>query len=510
MHALITLDGCGISEKREGNVFTLARTPTLDHLQQHYPHGRLQASGTAVGLSPGQVGNSRIGHLELGMGRVFQDPTGIESSIRDTSFFRNRILSSCLNHCQKQKSTLHLIGFLDTPEPPTPILRALLEWAEKKEIQKIRLHIALDGEEATPFEGTLLLKKLMSSLEQYRGVQLASLMGSRYLADQTGRWDRTEKLYRLLAEGKGAKCEQAIEYVESCYRQGIGDHNIPPTQIQTTPSESPGWVHDNDAIIFFSTNHTSSVQQISRAFSQKHKHRFNAGLPPRVRLVHLLDSDPSPAGSIAFEPKTYEQGLAHLISEAGLSQLRITESIRECYSTLYFNGGSPKRLKREDRVIIPSGDTISYDRTPQLEVQKLTDSACRAIDSKRAHFIVINFANADLLGHTGNLKAAIKATEIIDASLAKILAALNRVQGKALITSDHGNAEEMIHSTGRPHCGNTINDVPFYLFSTGEIPKLKKNQGILADVAPTLLSWIGINPPPTMTGESLIKREGEH
>ncbi|MBI2870885.1 MAG: phosphoglycerate mutase (2,3-diphosphoglycerate-independent) [Candidatus Omnitrophica bacterium] len=491
MLALIILDGWGTSHEREGNAPALARTPTLLHLSKHYLYGHLTASGPAVGLKGVEPASSELGHTTLGAGRVLQDPWQFKKRFQDGALLKSRTLSSALQHVIKNGGQLHLMGLTEPGEAPGQILKSLIEWAGRSKVKATHLHMVLDGHDSGPFEGRRYLKELKRYLDGMAGVHLSSCTGRAHFLNPSGQAGLTRLLVEALTQEKGVRAEDPETYLEGCYRRGLADDEIKPTCLSGTKGEGVR-IRESDALILFSPGKTLEVSHLAKA------------LPGKIRIVHLFKDETPLKTGWAFELEPLATNLGELVSEAKLSQIRLAETLKSRQVSFYLNGGRANPYPREDRVFIPSQDHVRHERNPALSAHAVTRAALKAIRLRRYELVVLNYANGDIVGHTGDLKAAIQAVETVDACLAKVLACLSAAGGDVVITSDHGNCECMRTRDGRPFRAHTSNDVPFYIASFRRNLRLQRNQGSLTDIAPTVLELLGMPKPGVMTGSSLI------
>jgi 2,3-bisphosphoglycerate-independent phosphoglycerate mutase len=511
---LIILDGWGINPRAESNAIAMADPPFYRHLLATYPNTFIQASGEAVGLPDNQMGNSEVGHLNMGAGRiVYQDLTRINKAISDGSFFRNPVLDGGILAAKKEKSTLHLMGLLSDGGVHSHIdhLFALLETARQKGITRLRIHPFLDGRDTPPQSAlryvTLLEREMAEIKPAGADWRIATVMGRYYAMDRDQRWDRTEKAYRAMVVGEGIQESSAVAAIEKSYTAQITDEFMKPVVIGEG-GVPVGKIEDRDSVLFFNFR-ADRARQITRALIAKEFEPFvRPSVPALSSFVTFTRYDETFNLPAAFEPVQLDQILGEVLSRRGLKQLRIAETEKYAHVTYFFNGGREIPFEGEERILIPSPkDVATYDQKPQMSAFELTDEVVRQIEKNRFDLIVLNFANPDMVGHSGILKAAIQAVEVIDRSLERIAKATLAVGGVILITSDHGNLEQMVdYETGEPHTAHTTCPVPFILVSPQTPEPRRLRPGIHADIAPTILDLMEIPKPPQMDHESLILR----
>jgi 2,3-bisphosphoglycerate-independent phosphoglycerate mutase len=497
--AIIIMDGFGISPIEKGNAVARARKPNLERFWKSYPTTTLGASGLAVGLPNGQMGNSEVGHLNLGGGRiVYQDYTRICLAVENGSFGKNPVLLDAMAKAKGGK--LHLIGLLSDGgvHSHNTHLYALLEMAKKQGLEKVYVHAILDGRDVPPQSALTYFRELEEKFEQIGVGEVATVSGRYYTMDRDKRWDRVEKAYRCLTDGVGGKAETAKIAVENGYERGENDEFLQPTVV-----DSDGLVEDGDSIIFFNFR-PDRAREITRAFVDKGFNDF----PTKAMRVHytcMTQYDASLDVPIAFPPQNLSDTLGQVISRSGLRQLRIAETEKYAHVTYFFNGGKESPNPGEDRALIPSPKVATYDLQPEMSAYLVLDELISRIISGQFDFIVLNLANPDMVGHTGIFDAAVKAVEVVDVCVGKIADEILKKGGAVLLTADHGNAEKMIDlTTGQPHTAHTTNPVPFTLIIDDGTNYCLREDGILADVAPTVLQLMHIPQPLAMTGKSLI------
>lgn len=497
---LMILDGYGLSEKKEGNAIVSAKTPNLDKLFSSYPHSILEASGLSVGLPEGQMGNSEVGHLNIGAGRiVYQDLTRITKSVRDGDFFKNPILLGAIDNVKTRRSSLHLMGLLSDGGVHSHIshLYALLELAKKHGIRKVFVHAFLDGRDVPPKNALTYIADAQKRMKELGG-EFATVSGRYFAMDRDKRWDRVQKAYDAMALGKGEKEQSARMAVEKAYGRGETDEFVTPTVIQKN-SKPVCVISDNDSVIFFNFR-SDRAREITRSFIDDEFKDFNRSAYPHTDFICLTQYDETFKIPVAFPQESLRNILADVLSSNHFKQLRIAETEKYAHVTFFFNGGRETPVEGEDRILIPSPKVATYDLAPEMSAYPVTDEVARAVSSGKYDVIILNYANLDMVGHTGIFDAAVKATEAIDICIGKVFESVSLAGGLLIVTADHGNAEQMLDEAGGIHTAHTCDPVPFLLCDKG----VGLRNGMLADIAPTLLEVLGIEKPKEMTGESLI------
>jgi len=495
------MDGFGISPTQEGNAIANARKPNLERLWKQYPTTTLKASGLAVGLPRGQMGNSEVGHLNLGGGRiVYQDLTRISLAVEKGTFASNPVLQEAMNLARKGGSKLHLIGLLSDGGVHSHIthLYALLEMARSMDLSRVFVHAILDGRDVPPRSALGYFRDLEEKFSQTGTGSTATVSGRYYTMDRDRRWERVEKAYRCLVYGEGLRADSAEEAVRKGYDRGENDEFIMPTVV-----DDKGMVDDGDSIIFFNFR-PDRAREITRAFVDKDFQEF-ATKPIRVHYTCMTQYDATLNAPVAYPAENLIDTLGEVVSRAGLKQLRIAETEKYAHVTYFFNGGKEEVNPGEDRVLIPSPKVATYDLQPQMSAYEVRDELLARLDSGRYDLVVLNFANPDMVGHTGIFEAAVKAVEVVDGCVGEIVNRILSLGGAVLLTADHGNAEKMQDSdTGQPHTAHTTNPVPISLITSDRKSYRLREDGILADVAPTALELMHIPQPEAMTGRTLI------
>ena len=504
---LLILDGYGERKEKDGNAIALANTPVMDKLKKEFPYVEGQASGLFVGLPDGQMGNSEVGHMNMGAGRiVYQELTRITKAIEDGDFFENKALKEAVEHCKKENSALHFMGLVSSGGVHSHIehIYGLLELAKRAGLKKVYLHAFLDGRDTPPDSGKSFLTDVEKKMRELGVGEIATISGRYYAMDRDKNYDRVEKAYRAMVDGTGEKASSVEEAIDASYAKKVYDEFVLPTVI-----EKDGAVHtvsDGDAMIFFNFR-PDRAREICHAFCDDEFNFFNRGPRKKVFFVCFTDYDPTiPNKRVAFEKEEIHNTLGEVVSNLGKNQLRIAETEKYAHVTFFFNGGKEEPYENEDRILVPSPKEVpTYDLKPEMSCYTVTEKLTEAIRSGKYDLVVANFANPDMVGHTGVLSAAIKAIEVVDECMGKVVDAVESMHGNLFILADHGNADIMIdEKTGEPYTAHTTNPVPFILVSE-EKHKLREG-GCLADVAPTLLELMGIPQPKEMTGKSLLEK----
>ena len=504
---LLILDGYGERKEKEGNAIALAKTPVMDRLKKEFPYVEGQASGLFVGLPDGQMGNSEVGHMNMGAGRiVYQELTRITKSIQDGDFFENKALKAAVEHCKKEDSALHFMGLVSSGGVHSHIehIYGLLELAKRAGLKKVYLHAFLDGRDTPPDSGKSFLLAVEKKMQELGVGEIATISGRYYAMDRDKNYDRVEKAYRAMVDGTGEKASSVEEAIDASYAKKVYDEFVLPTVI-----EKDGAVHtvsDGDAMIFFNFR-PDRAREICHAFCDDDFSFFERGARKNIFFVCFTDYDPTiPNKHVAFEKEEIHNTLGEVVSNLGKNQLRIAETEKYAHVTFFFNGGKEEPYENEDRILVPSPKEVpTYDLKPEMSCYTVTEKLTEAIRSGKYDLVVANFPNPDMVGHTGVLPAAIKAIEVVDECMGKVVDAVESMHGNLFILADHGNADIMIdEKTGEPYTAHTTNPVPFILVSE-EKHKLREG-GCLADVAPTLLELMGIPQPKEMTGKSLLEK----
>ena len=503
---LLILDGYGLSEKKEHNAIALADTPVMDRLMKECPFVRGNASGLAVGLPDGQMGSSEVGHLNLGAGRVvYQDLMKITSEIEDGDFFENEALLKAVNNAKENGTSLHLFGLLSDGgvHSHNSHLYALLDLAKRHGLENVYVHCFLDGRDTAPNSGKEFVQELSDEMDRIGCGRIATVAGRYYAMDRDNNWDRIEKAYRALTLGEGVTAESAAEAVTQSYEKGETDEFVQPTVVMKDGAPT-ATVDDGDSVIFFNFR-PDRAREITRAFCCDEFDGFDRGPRKKVTYVCFTDYDETiPNKEVAFRKDAIINTFGEWIAANGMKQARIAETEKYAHVTFFFNGGVEIPNKGEDRFLIPSPKVATYDLKPEMSVPEVCDTVVEKIRSGEYDVIIANFANSDMVGHTGVEEAAIKAVECIDKCIGKVVEAVEQADGQLLICADHGNAEMMAdEKTGEPWTAHTTNPVPFILVNYDPDYTLREG-GCLADIAPTLIEMMGMEKPKEMTGESLL------
>ena len=496
---LIIMDGYGLNPDNQGNAVAAARTPVLDKLFATCPHTTLSASGLDVGLPDGQMGNSEVGHTNIGGGRVvFQDLPRINRAIEDGSFFENEAYCAAMDACLKHDSALHLYGLLSDGgvHSHTNHVWALLKMAKIRGLHKVYIHAFLDGRDVSPTSGKDFVAEAVAKCKEIGVGKIATVMGRYYAMDRDKRWDRVEQAYDAMVYGEGIQNSDPVDAVAKSYRDGVTDEFVEPVVC-----DKDGTISDNDSIIFFNFR-PDRAREITRAFVDPAFDGFQRQFFP-VTYVCTTEYDASmPNVLVAFPRVAVKNGLGEYLSSMGMTQLRIAETEKYAHVTFFFNGGVETVYPGEDRVLVNSPKVATYDLQPEMSAVEVTDQCVERIESGAYDVIILNFANCDMVGHTGVFDAAVKAVETVDTCVGRVVDATRAMGGIAMITADHGNAEIMVKNDGSPMTAHTTDPVPFIVVGAA----VELHPGRLADIAPTILDVMGLACPPEMDGKSLIER----
>lgn len=510
---LIILDGFGWREETDGNAVAQAKKPNFDRYWETYPHTLLQASGEAVGLPQGQMGNSEVGHLNIGAGRVvYQDLTRISKSIREGSFAQNEVLLQAMQHVETKGSKLHLLGLLSDGGVHSHIehLLALLELAKKSQLSEVYVHAFLDGRDVAPTSAERYLQQLMDKMDELGIGQIATIQGRYYAMDRDQRWDRVEKSYRAMVYGEGPTANDPFSAVQASYDQEIHDEFILPTVLVDQAGQPLTTIDRDDAVIFYNFRPDRAIQ-ISQALTKPDFDGFDRGSKQldSLHFVSMTHYSETVKGAIAFTPVDLKETFGEVVARQGLRQLRIAETEKYPHVTFFFNGGREKPYPGEERILIHSPKVATYDRKPEMSAYEVTEALLKEIEQETFDTIILNFANPDMVGHSGKLEPTIRAVEAVDECLGRIVDLVLQKGGAAIITADHGNADMVIDEQGNPQTAHTTYPVPCIV----TLPEKElREDGKLADLIPTLLELLKIDQPQEMTGQSLIKqnkKEGE-
>ncbi len=503
---LVVLDGFGINPKKEGNAIAYASMPNMDSLLRNYPTSSLSISGLDVGLPAGQMGNSEVGHMILGAGRVvYQDLTLIHKDIDEGNFSKNPTILNALRTTKAAGGRLHLMGLLGDGgvHSHERHMEALIEMARRENLGAVYLHLFLDGRDTPPNSAEQFILDLNDKLKAWPDVKVATLIGRYYAMDRDKRWDRVEKAYLCLTEGTGKVADLPLEAIRNSYKEGTTDEFVLPTAIRSAIPE--GLIRDGDGVIFFNFR-ADRARELTRALIDADFQEF----PRKRRLklstyITMTQYDETFRVPVVYPPRELRKILGEVASQHGLQQLRIAETEKYAHVTYFFNGGEEKEFPGEQRILIPSPkDVPTYDFKPEMSARQVTEALVKKFSEEDINLVIANFANADMVGHTGNFEASVKACEVIDECLGKVVdAALSR-NGRVVITADHGNIEQLIdYDTGMPHTAHTINRVPVILVDE-ERKRSRLKEGTAIDVAPTVLQLLQLPQPSEMTGHSLI------
>ena len=499
---LVVLDGWGYRPEREGNAVALANVPTWRNLWARAPRTLLHASGEAVGLPEGQMGNSEVGHLNLGAGRVvMQDLVRISAAIATGDFARNPVLIAACATAKKNGGTLHLMGLLGDGgvHAQQEHLLALVELAGREGVPKIAIHAMLDGRDTMPTSALAFTEQLVARLA---GRATIASIGGRYFGmDRDKRWPRIELWYRAAVDGTGPTTPDAVQFIKDAYGRGETDEFIKPAVI-VRDGRSVAPMRDGDALICWNFR-SDRMRQIVGALTMTGFDGFDVARRPALHVASMTQYDPTFALPVAFEPFSMQKIVAEVLAAEGMSTLRTAETEKYPHVTYFFNGGLEVPYKGEERILVPSQQVATYDLMPEMSAPGITDVLCKGIEARDHEFILVNYANGDMVGHSGNLAATIKACETVDACLARVIASAEKAGTRLLVTADHGNCEMMIDpATGGPHTAHTTNPVPFLLVEEGQSVALRSG-GALCDVGPTILGMLGVAQPTEMTGHDL-------
>lgn len=503
---LMILDGFGLNDDKNGNAVALADTPNIDRLMKECPFVKGYASGLAVGLPDGQMGNSEVGHLNMGAGRiVYQELTRITKEIEDGTFFKNPELLGAIENVKKNGSDLHLYGLLSDGgvHSHNTHLYGLLELAKREGVENVYVHCFLDGRDTSPTSGKGFIDELEAKMAEIGVGKIATICGRYYVMDRDNRWDRVEAAYRALTLGEGAKADSAVEAISASYADDKTDEFVLPTVIEANGAPV-ATIKDNDSIIFFNFR-PDRAREITRTFCTDEFDGFDRGPRKHVTYVCFSEYDVTiPNKQIAFKKVELKNTFGQFLAAHHMTQARIAETEKYAHVTFFFNGGVEEPNPGEDRILVNSPKVATYDLQPEMSAPAVCDKLVEAIESGKYDVIITNFANPDMVGHTGVLEAAIKAVGTVDTCVGRAVEALEKAGGQMFICADHGNAEQLIdYETGGSFTAHTINPVPFILVNYDPAYTLKEG-GCLADIIPTLIEMMGMEQPAEMTGKSLL------
>lgn len=503
--AIIILDGFGLRNETVGNAVAQANKPNFDRYWNEFPTSSLKAAGLDVGLPDGQMGNSEVGHTNIGAGRiVYQSLTRIDKAIEDGEFQTNEALNHAIDHALANDSALHLFGLLSDGgvHSHQNHLYALLETAKERGVKKAYVHAFLDGRDVAPTSAEGYMKALVAKMAELNFGEVASVSGRFFAMDRDKRWERVEKAYRVLVDGEGNHATDPVTAIQESYANGVNDEFFVPTVIEKD-GQPVGTVKDNDAIIFFNFRPDRAIQ-LSNAFTDVEWEFFaRPNHPKNVKFVTMTLYNPSVVAEVAFPPIEMKNVIGEVLADNGLAQLRIAETEKYPHVTFFMNGGRNEEFPGESRILINSPKVETYDLQPEMSAYEVTDALVADIEADKHDAIILNFANPDMVGHSGMLEPTIKAIEAVDENLGRVVDAILAKDGYAIIFADHGNSETMVTPEGNPHTAHTTVPVPVIVTKKGVT---LRTDGRLADVAPTMLDLLGVEKPAEMTGTSLIQK----
>ena len=502
--ALIIMDGFGLRQETEGNAIAAARHPNLDRLWATCPHTQIGASGMDVGLPDGQMGNSEVGHTNMGAGRiVYQELTRITKSIEEGEYLSNPVLLHAMENAKKPGAALHLMGLLSDGGVHSHIrhLFGLIEMAKKMGVEKVYVHCFMDGRDVPPTSGAGYIEELQKELDKIGTGKIATVSGRYYAMDRDNRWERVVKAYDAIVNGEGVKAPDPAAMMRQSYADGVTDEFIVPAVV-TEGAE----VKSGDSVIFFNFR-PDRARELTRTLVDPDFAGFERkkGFFPLTYICMTQYDATMPNVEVAYAPQSLANTFGEYISKNGLTQLRIAETEKYAHVTFFFNGGVEAPYPGEDRALIPSPKVATYDLQPEMSAYLVTDEVVKRIKSGKYDVIILNYANCDMVGHTGVFEAAVKAVEAVDTCLGRMLAAIEEMGGRAFVTADHGNADMMTDEEGNPFTAHTTNPVPFIAVGFPEGTKLLPHGGRLADIAPTMLQALGLPQPAEMTGRSMLE-----
>lgn len=505
--ALIILDGFGCRNETKGNAVAQAKKPNFDRLWKEFPHSHLKASGEAVGLPEGQMGNSEVGHLNIGAGRiVYQSLTRVNIAIREGEFEKNDTFLGAIDHVKKNGTSLHLFGLLSDGGVHSHIshMFALLRLAAEHGVEKVYVHAFLDGRDVGPQTAKTYIQETLDKMKEYGVGEFATISGRYYSMDRDKRWERVEKSYRAMVYGEGPAYTNPLELVDDSYEKGIYDEFVIPSVMTKENGQPVATIQDNDAVIFYNFRPDRAIQ-ISNTFTNKDFRSFDRGPkhPNDLYFVCLTHFSETVDGYVAFKPTNLDNTIGEVLSQNNLTQLRIAETEKYPHVTFFMSGGREEKFPGEERILIASPKVATYDLQPEMSAYGVTDALVKEIEADHFDAIILNFANPDMVGHSGMLEPTIKAIETVDECLGRVIDAILKKGGSAIITADHGNADEVITLEGNPMTAHTTNPVPVIVTKEGIT---LRDGGILADLAPTILELLNVKQPQEMTGKSLIQR----
>ena len=504
--ALIILDGFGYSEQREGNAIALASMPFYDELREKYPHTLIEASGTCVGLPANVMGNSEVGHLNMGSGRVIRtDIRRIDYSIETGEFFRNEAFVAAMDGALQRNGALHLMGLLSDGlvHSSQEHLYTLLRMAKERGLQRVYVHCFLDGRDTPPMSAYGYVEALQVKCMEIGSGRIASVVGRYYAMDRDKRWERTKRAYDLLVNAEGERAIDPVAAIKISYERGVSDEFVEPVVITNEKDEPTATISEGDSVIFYNFR-ADRARQITNALAVPGFGGFSTPHRPKIDFVCFTLYDKTFPLPIAFPQLQHTNILADVFANLGVRNFRLSETEKYAHVTYFFNGGTEKEFPFERRLLVPSPKVATYDLAPEMSAYKVTDKVLRAIEEGETDVFIINFANPDMVGHTGNLQKTIEAVQHVDNCLGWITKGLRTARGRCIITADHGNCEQMIdYTTGQPHTAHTTNLVPFHIIDEDARSIVLREGGALEDVAPTVLALLGLDKPAEMTGRDL-------
>jgi 2,3-bisphosphoglycerate-independent phosphoglycerate mutase len=507
--ALIILDGFGYRAEREGNAIAQAEMPYYRELLERYPHTLIQASGECVGLPRGVMGNSNVGHLVMGAGRVVRtDIEHINHEIESGTFFHNLALNAAMDNAVKHDRAVHIMGLVSDGlvHSSQEHAYALLKMAQDHEVRRVYVHCFLDGRDTPPESADKYVAMMQENCAEIGAGEIASLCGRYYAMDRDKRWDRIERAYKMLVNGEGERATDPVAAIKQSYERGVTDEFVEPIVMMREDGDPVGTIQDGDSIIFFNFR-ADRARQITSALAVPGFDEFSTPNRPHTHFVCFAVYDKTYPLPVAFPPEQPRNILAEVFAGLGVTNFRLAETEKYAHVTYFFNGGMEREFPYEKRLLVPSPKVATYDLMPEMSAFKITDRFLRAIEARETDVFIVNFANSDMVGHTGKLDKTIEACQYVDTCLGWITKAMRAAKGTTLITADHGNAELMIDpKTGQPHTAHTTNPVPFHLIDEASIGVQLRSEGALEDVAPTMLGLLGLEKPPEMTGIDLRKR----
>jgi 2,3-bisphosphoglycerate-independent phosphoglycerate mutase len=504
--ALVIIDGWGYSPTREANAIALAAKPFYDELTEKYPHTLLTAHGTRVGLPDGVMGNSEVGHLNLGAGRVIRmDVSRIDHDIATGDFFSNEVLAKAMDGARERGKQLHLMGLISDGQVHSSQehLYALLRMAKQRGVERVFVHCFLDGRDTSPSSAADYVAALQEKISEIGCGRIATVIGRYYAMDRDKRWERTQRAYDLLVNAVGGRAKDPVAAIRESYHRGVTDEFVEPVVIENDSGTPVATIQDGDAVIFFNFR-PDRARQLTRALAIAGFDEFPISNRPSVGFVCFSVYDVTFPFPVAFRTQRHQNILADVFARFSLENFRLAETEKYAHVTYFFNGGVEKEFPCEHRLLVPSPKIATYDLEPAMSAFQITNNLLRAIEEGRTDVFIVNFANPDMVGHTGKLDKTIEACQHVDTCLGWITKAMRTGGGTTLITADHGNAEQMIDpNTGQPHTAHTTNPVPFHLIDEESIGGKLREGGALEDVAPTMLGILGIEKPVEMTGRDL-------